>query len=230
METDIAERDSSKEKGPALLIVAGGSSRRMGADKLMLPVPGQGLPLVRHVAGRLLPLASKVVIVANSPQVRDAFQSLTRKTGVAEDGDSPGGLEVLCLPDDEPGNGPLGGLATGLRRIDCWALTVAGDMPFIRSEVARFLIGRTDSCCDAVVPVVGGLPQPLLALYHRRCLVAVERALASGQRRMDSFWSGVHVRLVSAEPLRAFDPDLISFTNVNTPADWEKASALLSPG
>ncbi len=202
----------------------------MGTDKLMLPVPVDGLPLIRHVAERLLPIASKAVVVANSPQVRDALRCVRSNRGADEDEDHPSGPEVNCLPDDVPGDGPLGGLATGLRRIDGWALTVAGDMPFIRSDVARFLIGLTDSCCDAVVPVVDGQPQPLLALYHRRSLAAIELALASGQRRMDSYWSEGRIRLVSAEPLRAFDPNLISFTNVNTPADWNKASALLSQG
>ena len=202
----------------------------MGTDKLMLPVPVHDLPLIRHVAERLLPIASEAVVVANSPEVRNALRGLRSNEGVAEDEDKSRGKEVACLPDDVPGIGPLGGLATGLRRIDGWALAIAGDMPFIRPEIARFLIGLTDWRCDAVVPVVDGLPQPLLALYHRRCLAAIEHAVASGYRRMDSFWSEIRVRLVSAKPLRAFDPHLNSFTNVNTPADWEKASALLSQG
>ena len=137
---------------------------------------------------------------------------------------------VSCLADDAPGNGPLGGLATGLRRIDGWALTVAGDMPFLSAASCRYLFHSSDGGCDAVVPVLEGKFQPLHALYNRRCLPAVEKALSAGLRRMDSFWNEVRVRLIPADPLRAFDADLRTFTNVNTPTEWEEARALLSQG
>lgn len=213
-----------------LLIIAGGNSRRMGEDKLMLTVPPKGIPLVRHVVELLLPLAAKVVVVANEPDVCAAV----REIGLDNIERDQDGVQtrklVSCLPDDAPGVGPLGGLATGLRRIDGWALTVAGDMPFLSAATCRYLIRRSDSGCDAVVPVLEGQSQPLHALYSRRCLPAVERALSAGLRRMDSFWNEVQVRLISADTLRAFDPDLRTFTNVNTPTEWEEARALLSQG
>ncbi len=213
-----------------LLIVAGGNSRRMGDDKLMLPVPPNGIPLVRHVAELLLPLATKVVVVANDPDVCTAVRAIgldgiEREQDRVHDGDL-----VSCLVDDAPGNGPLGGLATGLRRIDGWALTVAGDMPFLSAATCRYLFHSSDGGCDAVVPVLEGQFQPLHALYNRRCLPAVEKALSAGLRRMDSFWNEVRVRPIPADPLRAFDPDLRTFTNVNTPTEWEEARALLSQG
>ena len=222
------EPDSRGSGAVTLLIIAGGTSRRMGREKLLLPVPPLGLPLVRYVAEGLLPLASKALIVANSLEVKEALQGIGEAGSLDEGGSSPSRRDVTCLSDDEPGCGPLGGLATGLRRSDGWTLTVAGDMPFVCTGVARFLIGLTDCRSDAVVPFVNGQPQPLLALYHRRCLSGVEQALASGHRSMDSFWADRRVRQVSPEMLRPHDPELISFTNVNTPADWKKAYSLLS--
>lgn len=202
----------------------------MGADKLLLPVPPQGIPLVRHAAQQLLPLAARVIIVANDHDVCAALHDLGQEDGRCSEEKTRAHLDVNCLPDDAPGNGPLGGLATGLRRIEGWALTVAGDMPFLSAAAFRYLIDSSDSGCDAIVPVLDGQAQPLHALYHSRCLPAVKNALASGSRRMDSFWPELRVRLLSADPLRALDPELLTFTNVNTPADWEKALALLSPG
>ena len=213
-----------------LLILAGGSSRRMGADKLLLPVPPMGIPLVRHVAERLLPLAARVAVVANDPGVCAAVLDLGEEEGQCNLAGMLARRIVNCLPDDVPGEGPLGGLATGLRRIDGWALTVAGDMPFISVSACRRLIHSSDCGCDAIVPVLDGQAQPLHALYSRRCLPSVENALAAGLRRMDSFWNEVRVRLIPAEPLRKFDPGLLTFTNVNTPSEWEKARALLSQG
>lgn len=202
----------------------------MGGDKLMLPVPPKGTPLVRHVAELLLPLATKVLVVANAPEVCAAVREIGQDDSeLDQDGAYPG-KPVTCLPDDVLGAGPLSGLATGLRRIDGWALTVAGDMPFLSAATCRYLVRRSDLGCDAVVPVLEGRSQPLHALYNRRCLPAVERALSAGLRRMDSFWKEVRVRMIPADYLRAFDPELRTFTNVNTPTEWEEARALLSQG
>ncbi len=213
-----------------LLILAGGSSRRMGTDKLLLPVPPVGVPLVRHVAERLLPLAGKVVVVANDPGIFAAVRGLGREQSHRDGEEMCIQTAVNCLADDEPGKGPLGGLATGLRDAEDWALTVAGDMPLISAACCRYLIDLSGFECDAVVPVFDGQAQPLHAVYSRRCLPSVERALAGGMRRMDSFWKEVRVRTVEAEALQAIDPGLHTFTNINTPTEWEKARALLSQG
>ncbi len=213
-----------------MLIMAGGSSRRMGADKLLLPVPPEGIPLVRHVAERLLPLTSRVTVIANDPGICDAIQGLAKEEAKHGRDGMGAATDVNCLQDDTPGDGPLGGLATGLRRIEGWALTVAGDMPFISAACCRHLIDSSDCSCDAVVPVLDGQSQPLHAVYSRRCLPAIEKALDAGMRRMDSFWHEVRVRPIGADQLRAFDPDLHTFTNVNTPSEWKKALALLSQG
>ena len=217
-------------EGPTLLILAGGESRRMGRSKLLLPVPPRGIPLIRRVAERLLPLAARVVVVANDAEVCHALRDLGRLREDRQIGRTAAGAPVDCLPDDEQGHGPLAGLATGLRRVDGWALTVAGDMPFVSAAVCRQLIGLADGGCDAVVPVHDGLAQPLHALYHRRCLRAVEQALAARLRRMDSFWPKARVRRVSSCVLRACDPELRTFVNVNTPSEWDDALALLSRG
>ncbi|MCY4079867.1 MAG: molybdenum cofactor guanylyltransferase [Caldilineaceae bacterium] len=213
-----------------MLILAGGNSRRMGRDKLLLPVPPYGIPLVRHVAERLLPLAAKVTVVANDPSICAAVQGLGRSAS-QWDGEGMGAHTIVsCFRDDVPGDGPLGGLATGLREAGEWALTVAGDMPFVSAACCRYLLESSDADCDAVVPVLDGQAQPLHAVYSRRCLPSVERALAAGRRRMDSFWEEARVRKVEAEQMRALDPDLLTFTNVNTPSEWEKALVLLSQG
>ncbi len=200
----------------------------MGTTKVLLPVPPRGIPLIRHVAERLLPLAAGLIVVANDPRICAALSDIERLCEARRIARAAVHLSVNCLPDDEPGSGPLGGLATGLRRVDGWALTVAGDMPFLSPAVCQQLIGLAANDCDAIVPLSGERPQPLHALYHRRCLPAVEKALAAGLRRMDSFWPDVRVRQVATNALRPFDPDLRSFANVNTPAEWEEALALLS--
>ncbi len=227
---DVKWPDVRYNENVTLLIIAGGSSRRMGSEKLLLPVPPRGIPLIRHATDRLLTMSARTVVVANSIGVCEALSDSSQSGRQLGDDPAVVYTDTHCIPDDSPGDGPLGGLATGLRRIEGWALTVAGDMPFLSAAACQYLTDLSDGGCDAIVPVLEGRSQPLHALYHSRCLPAVENVLARGLRRMDSFWPYVRVRWIAASALRPFDPELRTFTNVNTPAEWGKALSLLSQG
>ena len=45
---------------------------------------------------------------------------------------------------------------------------------------------------------------------------------------MISFYPEVQVRLVTAAEVTEFDPDRLSFVNVNTPEEWEQWRMFLS--
>lgn len=203
-----------------LIINAGGESRRMGRAKALLPVPPDGTPLIAHVAQRLaaLPVA-RVIVVANDP----ALPSLAQLPATAH-----------FVADAYPGAGALGGIATGLHQVDGWAIVVACDLPLVNPQVFDLLVriaaerDEQGDRWDAVVPVVDSYEEPLHALYHRRCLPAIETRLAQGQRRIISFMGDVRTRYVHEAELRTIDPRLLSFVNTNTPAEWDIALQLLS--
>ena len=200
-----------------LIVIAGGASRRMGVAKAILPVPPDGTALVRHVIERLSGLVTgQTFVIANDP-------SLATKAGLPS--------SVRLIPDDYPGAGALGGLATGLARCSGWAIAVACDLPLVNPRLFEELIKGTgaaaDDAWDAVVPRTEGYPQPLHALYHRRCLPAMQATLAVNNLRIISFYETVRVRYVDEPILRQVDPELRSFVNVNTPAEWARALALL---
>lgn len=195
----------------------------MGRDKALLPVPPDGRPLLAHVVARLAPLEpAALVVVTNNPEL-PALAAL------------PGAPQFVV--DAYPDTGTLGGIATGLRHTPEWALVVACDLPLVSAALCRFLWAiaqeegngasdRTDRW-DAIVPVVGGYEEPLHALYHARCLPAIEARLAQGQRRVISFLADVRTRYVGEDELRRVDPDLHSFVNANTPEEWATARDLL---
>jgi molybdopterin-guanine dinucleotide biosynthesis protein A len=75
---------------------------------------------------------------------------------------------------------------------------------------------------------VDGYEQPLHALYHRRCLPAIEVHLAARHLRVISFMPDVRTRYVQEPELRLLDPQLRSFLNTNTPQEWAEAMRLLA--
>ena len=204
-----------------LIVNAGGQSRRMGQPKALLPAPG-GVPLLVHVLRRLAPLAAaRTIIVANDPAI------------AALAGLPPG---TRCLADAYPGTGTLGGIATGLAAAPGWAAVVACDLPFVQAAVFTHLCAVAaeqesgGDRWDAVVPVVGGYEEPLHALYHARCLPAITARLAAGARRVISFMPDVRTCYVDEAALRAIDPELRSFVNVNTPEEWAAVREVLAAG
>ena len=185
-------------------IMAGGKSRRMGRDKAWLDL-GDGRPIVRRVIEVMSEVADEVFLVANDERYRS--------------------LGLRVVPDRFPEGGALGGIATGVgAAAHDRVLVAACDMPFLVPGVFRLLVERSDGA-DAVVPKVGDDLETLHALYAKACLPAMERALAAGKLRVVSFFGDVRLRILQEAELRAVDPDLRSFTNVNTPEELAAAAA-----
>lgn len=186
------------------ILLAGGRSRRMGRDKALLPLPGtERLTFVEHLSTMLTACCSEVVLVA-----RDAEQAAEYAFA-----------DIQTITDEAPDIGPLMGLYSGLRAITAsHALVIAVDMPFVQPAVVRLLLSQPQD--DALlVPVVNGFHQVLLAVYPRSILPAVEERLRAGRRDPRSLLAVARVRSIDEAQLRAVDPQLRSFVNINTPEE-----------
>ncbi len=197
-------------------VLAGGRSTRMGRDKALLPLVPGGPPMIRLVLDRVRAVADDVTIVSESRPGYDAF-----------------GARVV--PDDFPGTGALGGIATGLRHAaHAHCLVVACDMPFLSLPLLRRMAEEPRDY-DVLVPRLpgqsrqgGGMVfQTLHAIYGRGCLEPIAAQLATGNPQVIGFFPAVAVGELGEAEVRRFDPDLLSFFNANTPEAAECARALL---
>ena len=150
--------------------------------------------------------------------------------------------EAAFHPDEPLSMAARLALATGLALCSGWAMAVACDMPLVSpalfSALAALALETDDAGAhageeggrpwDAVIPTTEGYPQPLHALYHRRCLPVMEALLAEQNLRIVNLYGSICVRYVGEPDLRRIDPHLHSFINVNTPEEWERALALLA--
>jgi molybdopterin-guanine dinucleotide biosynthesis protein A len=135
------------------------------------------------------------------------------------------GAEVMI--DFYPGKGPLGGIFTGLLAAESsHILVVACDMLFLNVELLQYMT-RLSQHFDAVVPrLERGKLEPLHAIYSKNCLDSMKILLKSNQLKVTHFLDTVRVRYIKQAEARRFDPQLLSFFNVNSQSDLDKAVVL----
>lgn len=179
------------------LVLAGGKSSRLGTDKVVLPVSGGSL-LSRTVA-----LASRFC------------------SQVWVSGRDPGGLNVQApwLPDDVPGQGPLGGIQTGLAHIGGPLLVLACDLPLLdEPTVARLLEAHAKRPEHAVMTTFlqpeTGYIEALVAVYEAGAAPLLAEAARQGMYKLSRavpFEARHHVPYTQDEST--------VFFNINYPAD-----------
>ena len=132
------------------VLIAGGKSRRMGRDKRFLTVGGTSL--FQRILTLLEQIFPETIVVLAEP-----LESLEVRGG-------------RVVYDVIPNAGSLGGLYTGLMAASHVRIfAVACDMPFLNSDVIRFM-ASFDTTADIVVAKLESGFQPLHALYSRSCL------------------------------------------------------------
>jgi molybdopterin-guanine dinucleotide biosynthesis protein A len=189
------------------VILAGGQATRYGGRPKGLERVG-GRRVIDRVAGALRDAADDLLIIANDPGAGEWLRGVT------------------CATDVRPGLGGLGGIHAALVRAGGAVLVVAWDMPFVSGGLLRELrsIGAD---ADAAVPESGsrrGL-EPLCAYYDVACVDAIERRLATDDRRVVSFFDDVRVARLPAERVARHGDPAILFMNVNSPEDLVLAEA-----
>lgn len=196
--------------GVAGVVLAGGLSRRLGRDKAVERISGDE-PLIARCVRRLAPLVDEIVVVVNTAE-RGEMLPL------------PQGIKVAV--DMYPDGGSLGGIFTGISAIGRqWGIVVACDMPFVSADLVGHMLGLRVGQ-DAVTPMIGERAEPTHALYSKSCLPHMERRLQAGDLKITRFYDDVRVRYVGESEVDRFDPDRLSFFNINTAADLSRAVAI----
>lgn len=187
------------------LILSGGKSRRMGRDKTAIPRP-DGSRQLDHLLQLARQLSSDVIVSTNDPA-----------PGLPDD--------ITPLPDQHPGEGPLGALATLAARQPGDTLVVGGDLFLLDLPTLRHLIDHHDPSRPATCYAnrIDGRPEPLCAIYSGPALAAAATALAAGERCARHF-------LESLDPLVLPLPHPAALDNANTPDELAECFAKLQHG
>ena len=184
------------------VILAGGQSSRMGANKALLEFGGEAL--IGRVARQFTTWFEQVVVVTNTP---DQYTF----------------LNLPMTSDRIPGLGPLGALEAGLTasRFE-HAFFAACDMPFLNEGLIRYLVAQAPGY-DIVVPHIGDEYEPMHAIYARSCLPVITANLDERRLKLLRIFDTVRVRTVETSEITVFGAPERLFFNCNTPEDLEQA-------
>lgn len=202
----VSSDTSSSETRICGIVLAGGLSSRMGRDKLLLSVHGDGKDMLTCTFELLSKVTDRVFVSCRTPE----------------------GVAFPVIPDDMERQGPLGGILTTLRRLRAPLLVLSCDLPFMdRPTLHRLLAARTARRPGTIMTSYReektGVLEPLVSIYEPECLPWFEEAQAGGLRKLG---------MVIPESLRTEIsytlPTALPFFNINYPADFEAARRLSS--
>jgi molybdopterin-guanine dinucleotide biosynthesis protein A len=168
-------------------VLAGGASRRMGTDKVVLEIGG--IALVDHV---LAAAGGLPTLVVGRPH----------PTSHWVDDPTPERL------------GPLAGLVAALTATAGPVLVVGADQPWLRSATVQAL-ASLDRPDEPVAPLDAGVLQVLCAVYPQQVLAPARRLLASGNGLQALLDTGC--RQVPPDEWRRWGEDGRSWFSVDTP-------------
>ncbi len=181
-------------------ILAGGQSRRFGADKARAVLEGK--PLLRRLVDQLETHVGDVTVVADRAE-------------------KYGDLGLRTIADVTPGLGPVGGLATALTDMEArgeqgWCWLLACDVAELPAHWLEELAAHAPSD-GRVVAYRDKRWQPMPGLYHPSIRPHVIAYLEQGGRAMWSLLEQLHACAVTP-------PDDIARMQMNTPEDYERGA------
>jgi molybdopterin-guanine dinucleotide biosynthesis protein A len=186
------------------IILAGGENKRFGGrEKAFIAIRGQSI--LDHIYGLFKDLFDEIILVTNNPVaylkwdfniVTDLFALRSSLTGIHA------GLFYASNPH---------------------IFVTACDTPFLHKKLVRTIIDSVEPDDDVVIPCTDKGLEPLCAVYSQKCLERIEYQLVHKKLKIDLLFKKIQLKKIADPILRRSDPELLSFLNINSPDDLERA-------
>jgi molybdopterin-guanine dinucleotide biosynthesis protein A len=190
--------------GFGAIILCGGQSRRMGHSKALLKFGDK--TLIENAIDILGQIASEIVIVASPGQVLPQLPSCIKRSY-----------------DHVAYQGPLTGMQSGFNEISSDIDSVfisATDSPLLQSNLVRHLASQLNDF-DLVMPFDGSYYHPLTSVYRvQPVLEKINQLIGNNRHRPLFLKDELYSETIHTRDLIQFDPNLDSFRNINTPAEY----------
>jgi len=186
------------------IILAGGQNRRFsGREKAFLRIGNRRI--LDYIYDVFRQIFEEIILVTNSPEkyLDWDFHIVT---------------DIYNIPCS------LSGIHAGLfHATKPYAFCTACDTPFLKKELVEAILEKISPGFDLITPQTSLGFEPLCAVYSTRSTTAIERSLDKNECKIQDVFKTKRIKPVSEKYLRKIDTDLISFFNINTPEDLERA-------
>ena len=190
------------------IILAGGKNTRIKTEKAFIQLNSR-TTLIQNMLELFKKIFPEIIIVSNNPGAHSKFG-----TRVVED-----------LIKDK---GPLGGIFTGLCFSTSQINFVMGcDMPFPNPDLIKYILQKPNEY-DVVIPVIKDKAESLFARYSKNALPVIFSHLLKDELKLQDVLSEIRALKIASEEIERFDPEHLSFFNINTPEDLTKAKDIYS--
>jgi len=193
-----------------ILILAGGQSERMGMDKALLSFEGQ--TFIESLVDQCRQVSRHVVISVGYGQqhaLRERYESSEQFSG------------VTWVADQHQAKGPLAGIEAGLKELESscrYAFVTGCDVPILKCELAEELLRiAKQQNSRAVTPVDGQRTFGMTAVYRTDSWSVAGALIEEDNLRVSRLAEQLAADKVELTDLRKFDPELVSFLNINHP-------------
>lgn len=185
------------------IVLVGGKSKRFGENKFLQEIKSE--KIYKIIYKKLKPIFYDLIFVINNFSLID--------------------LNVKKVKDIIKDKGPLGGIYTGLLFSKTkYNFIFACDMPFLNVNLIKYMINVCSGYL-AVVPKVNGIPQPLHSIYSKELIPVILKKIKEGDLEIKKVFENLNVKFIEGE-IKNYDPDYLSFFNINTIDDLKKALKL----
>lgn len=192
-----------------VVLLAGGKSKRMGTDKMFLPL--QQKPLVLYMVEKLLDshyLVSLMTSFVNEEKTRQIFPPSILKY-------------ITIFQDVYPDKGPIGGIYSGLYySSEPYVFVLAADLPFFHPNLINYIETKKEGY-DAVIPQTEKGYEPLFALYSQKCQNMFKTMIQANDLKISNAYENISKFIILPEQIKDYDPSFESFMNINTREDYE---------
>lgn len=197
----------------SFIVLAGGKSIRLGRDKVNETIGDKSL--LQLVISNISYFNCEIIMVTARREPVPANISNFR---------------VRITGDIYPEKGSLGGIYSGMAAsTSFFNFVVACDMPFLNRGLMQYMI-EIATGFDLVLPRFGKIVEPLHAIYSRNCLGHMENLLKQGELQILKFFPYVRTRYIENDEVDRYDPDHLSFFNINTEEDLRRARLIWEKG
>lgn len=190
------------KKAGAIILAGGRNTRMQGIDKAFLEIDGE--PFIARIIKALKGLVSEIIVVTNTPEKYGKFK-------------------VKLAKDDAAGKGPLMGIYCGLKASGAqYNFVVACDMPFIKPALIKFMLDKKRTY-DILLYRDSEKFHTLFGIYSKACIPQIEKMIEKSELRVSGIFNKLKLRLLDKKDAESIDPHMLSFLNINSPAELKAA-------